>query len=218
MKKRAKPADKAQGTELRKANSRLTRKLLLVTVAMFGFGFALVPLYSVFCQVTGLNGKTERIDAQAARNLTVDETRWVNVEFTASVNNGMPWELKPIQAHLRVHPGAINSIAYYARNPTSEAITGQAVPSLAPGQAAAHFKKLVCFCFDRQVLQAGEAKEMPVRFIVDSKLPPEIQTVTLSYTFFNVDASSAKKYGSTHPAYVPSDEHDHSAHATQAGS
>ncbi len=217
MKRRAKATDPTPDAGLTKANSRLTRKLLLVTVAMFGFGFALVPLYSVLCSVTGLNGKTERIDAQAASKLIVDENRWVNVEFTAGVNNGMPWEFKPMQARVRVHPGAINSITYYARNPTSEAITGQAIPSLTPGQAASHFKKLVCFCFDRQTLQAGEAKVMPVRFIVDDKLPADIQTVTLSYTFFNVDASSAKKYGSTQPGYVPSDEHDHSAHTAQAG-
>lgn len=217
MNKRAKTTDPTADADLTKANSRLTRKLLLVTVAMFGFGFALVPLYSVLCSVTGLNGKTERIDAQAASKLVVDENRWVNVEFTAGVNNGMPWEFKPMQTRVRVHPGAINSIAYYARNPTSEAITGQAIPSLTPGTAASHFKKLVCFCFDRQTLQAGEAKVMPVRFIVDDKLPADIQTVTLSYTFFNVDASSAKKYGSTHPGYVPSGEHKHSADTAKAG-
>ena len=109
------------------------------------------------------------------------------------------------------------SFSRSAVNLGAGAITGQAVPSLAPGLAAAHFKKLECFCFDRQLLQAGEAKEMPVRFIVDRKLAPEIHTVTLSYTFFNVDAASAKKYGSTQPAYVPSGEHDHSAHAAKTG-
>jgi cytochrome c oxidase assembly protein subunit 11 len=211
--KRAKSEDNAQTDGLQAANSRLTRKLLLVTLAMFGFGFALVPLYSVFCQVTGLNGKTARIDAQAARDMSVDDTRWVNVEFTASVNNGMPWEFKPKQTRMRVHPGEVNTVLYYARNTASEAITGQAVPSLSPGLAATHFKKLECFCFTRQALQAGEAKEMPVRFVIDRKLAAEIQTVTLSYTFFNVDAVSAKKYGGTQPSYVPSEAHDHSAHA-----
>lgn len=215
--KRVPTSDKTRESALRTANSRLTRKLLLVTVAMFGFGFALVPLYSVFCQITGLNGKTQRIDAQAARDLAVDETRWVTVEFTANVNSGMPWEFKPKQTRMRVHPGEVNTAVYYARNTATEAITGQAVPSVAPGQAAAHFKKIECFCFDRQPLQAGEAKEMPVRFIVDRKLAPEVQTVTLSYTFFNVDAASAKKYGSSQPAYVPSGEHHHAAHAAEAG-
>ena len=214
--KRPPTADKTK-EGVRTANTRLMHKLLWVTVAMFGFGFALVPLYSVFCQITGLNGKTQRIDAEAARDLVVDETRWVNVEFIASVNSGMPWEFKPRQTRMRVHPGEINRTAYYARNTAAEAITGQAVPSLAPGLAAAHFKKIECFCFDRQVLQAGEAREMPVRFFVDRKLAPEIQTVTLSYTFFNVDAASAKKYGSMQPAYVPSDAHDRSAHAAQVG-
>lgn len=213
--KRTRKPDKDQS--LRDANNRLLRKLLLVTVAMFGFGFALIPLYSVFCQITGLNGKTQRIDAQASQDLSVDETRWVNVEFTASVNNGMPWEFKPTQTRMRVHPGKVYTTVYYARNRAAEAITGQAVPSVAPGLAAAHFKKLECFCFDRQSLQAGEAKQMPVRFVVDRKLAPDIQTVTLSYTFFNVDAASSRKYGGTQPAYTPSVEHDHSAHAAHGG-
>ncbi len=215
--KRTQTSDKTQESTLRAANSRLTRKLLLATLAMFGFGFALVPLYSVFCQITGLNGKTGRIDAEAAQSVAVDETRWVNVEFTASVNSGMPWEFRPQQTRMRVRPGAVNTTVYYARNTAPEAITGQAVPSVTPGKAGAHFKKIECFCFDRQLLQAGELKEMPVRFIVDRKLAPEVQTVTLSYTFFNVDAASAKKYGSTQPAYVPSGEHDHSAHAAETG-
>lgn len=215
--KRARQADKTEASGLRTANNRLTRKLFLATIAMFGFGFALVPLYSVFCQITGLNGKTQRIDAEAAQGQSVDETRWVNVEFTASVNSGMPWEFKPTQTRMRVRPGAVNTTVYYARNTATEAITGQAVPSVAPGKAGAHFKKIECFCFDRQVLQAGEARQMPVRFIVDRKLAPEVQTVTLSYTFFNIDAASARKYGGPQPAYVPSGEHDHSAHATQAG-
>ncbi len=215
--KRTKATDKTQESTLRTANTRLMRKLLLATLAMFGFGFALVPLYDVFCQVTGLNGKTQRLDVQAAQDMSVDETRWVNVEFTANVNSGMPWEFRPKQTRMRVHPGAVNTTVYYAHNTAAEAITGQAVPSVTPGKAGAHFKKIECFCFDRQLLQAGETKEMPVRFIVDRKLAPEVQTVTLSYTFFNVDAASAKKYGSTQPAYVPSGEHDHSAHAAQAG-
>ncbi len=215
--KRTRKMDKTGAAGLRTANRRLTRKLFLATLAMFGFGFALVPLYSVFCQITGLNGKTQRIDAVAAQDQSVDETRWVNVEFTASVNNGMPWEFKPTLTRMRVRPGAINTTVYYARNTATEAITGQAVPSVAPGKAGAHFKKIECFCFDRQLLQAGEAKQMPVRFVVDRKLAPEVQTVTLSYTFFNVDPASAKKYGGAQPAYAPSGEHDHSAHATPAG-
>ena len=215
--KRARNTDKTGAAGLRTANTRLTRKLFLTAIAMFGFGFALIPLYDVFCQITGLNGKTSRIDVQAAQEQPVDETRWVNVEFVANVSNGMPWEFKPTQTRMRVHPGAVNTTVYYARNTTAEAITGQAVPSVAPGKAGAHFKKLECFCFDRQVLQAGEAKQMPVRFIVDRKLAPEVQTVTLSYTFFNVDAASAKKYGGPQPVAVPSGEHDHSAHAAEAG-
>ena len=204
-------------TSLQAANSRLTRKLWLVTLAMFGFGFVLIPLYSVFCQITGLNGKTGRIEAQALQTMAVDESRWVTVEFTASVNNGMPWEFKAKQTRMRVHPGATYAAAFYARNTAAETITGQAIPSGTPGQAASHFKKSECFCFERQQLKAGERKEMPVRFVIDRDLAPDVGTVTLSYTFFNVDAVSAKKYGNSQPAYVPSGHRHHAPAAVESG-
>ena len=205
-----------QATSLRVANGRLTRKLWLVTLAMFGFGFALVPLYDVFCQITGLNGKTGRVEAQALSPLGVDESRWVTVEFTASVNSGMPWEFKAKQMRMQVHPGAVYTTTYYARNTAAEAITGQAIPSVTPGQAASHFKKIECFCFERQELKAGERKEMPVRFVVDRNLAPEVNTVTLSYTFFNVDAVSAKKYGNSQPSYIPTG-HQHAPATVESG-
>lgn len=207
----------ALAPNLRAANGRLTRKLWLATLAMFGFGFALVPLYNVFCQITGLNGKTGRVEAQASQAMAVDESRWVTVEFTASVNSGMPWEFKAKQTRMRVHPGATYTAAYYARNTAAETITGQAVPSVTPGRAASHFNKIECFCFDRQELKAGERKEMPVRFVVDRNLPPEVSTVTLSYTFFNVDAVSAKKYGNSQPAYIPSEHQHHAPAAVESG-
>ena len=192
------------------ANARLTGKLVLVTIAMFAFGFALIPLYDVFCQVTGINGKTQRSTAESVAAAPIDRDRWVTVEFTASTNSGMPWEFRPKQARMRVNPGEIATAVYYVHNTAGEAITGQAVPSVSPGLAAAHFTKIECFCFDKQELKAHETREMPVRFVVDSKLSPEVKTLTLSYTFFNVNAESAKKYGSFLPGQIAAQhQHDH---------
>lgn len=174
--------------KLDQVNRRLARKLVLVTLAMFAFGFALVPLYDVFCQITGLNGKTGRLDPQVATAAgQVDTGRWVTVEFIANVAQGLPWELRPVVKKMRVHPGEMVNAAYYARNLADRSMTGQAVPSVTPGVAAAHFKKLECFCFSHQELKAGEGKEMPLRYVVQPDLPKDISTVTLSYTFFNVD-------------------------------
>lgn len=173
-------------------NRRTAAKLALTAVAMFGFGYALVPLYDVACQVLGVNGKTGRIEVVTA---TVDTTRTVTVEFTGHATTGLPWEFRPMTKRLEVHPGQTVVVNYYARNTAGEAVVGQAVPSVAPGQAAPHFKKIECFCFTRQELQPGEAREMPVRFTVLPDLAPEVQTITLSYAFFNIDKASAQKYG-----------------------
>ncbi len=186
--------------DLTRANRRLLIKLLLVAVGMFGFGYALVPLYTVFCEVTGLNGKTGQRDAKAAQAAEVDTSRWVTVEFTGTVMGGLPWEFKPMKRKLRVHPGEPATVTYVARNTATEAIVGQAVPSVSPFRAASHFRKMECFCFSRQELKSGEVKEMSVRFIVDAELPREVKTVTLSYAFFNADRESAKKYRSGKPA------------------
>jgi len=194
--------------EASSANRRLVRRLVLVIVGMFFFGFALVPLYYVFCKVTGLNGKTGRLDAQAVPATKIDTGRWVTVEFTASVNQGMPWEFRPTVKKMRVHPGEIAATAYYARNLADETIAGQAVPSVTPGLAGEHFKKLECFCFSRQELKAKEGREMPVRYVVQADLPQDITTVTLSYTFFNVDKQSAQKYGHSADKH----EYDYVAH------
>ncbi len=176
------------------ANRRMFRRLGLAALAMFGFGYALVPLYNVFCEVTGLNGKpTGRIESAAA--VTPDRSRTVTVEFTASVHRGMPWEFRPEQKRMQVHPGEEMVARYTARNATSDTIVGQAIPSVSPGLAAAHFRKIECFCFSRQELKAGETREMPVRFVVDPDLDPAVRTVTLSYTFFNTDKVSAQKFG-----------------------
>lgn len=194
-------------------NRRVSLKLAGVALGMFVFGYALVPLYDVICDVTGLNGKTGR--AEATVRDKVDRDRWVTVEFTGNSMSGLPWEFRSLQKSMRVHPGEV-AIAYYeARNTAGEAITGQAVPSVAPNRAATHFKKIECFCFSQQLLKAGENRKMPVRFVVSTDLPKEVGTVTLSYAFFNADQLSAKKYGGSAPE-VASHEH-HTDHGHAAG-
>jgi cytochrome c oxidase assembly protein subunit 11 len=170
------------------ANRRVVRRLLLAAVAMFGFGFALVPLYDVFCDITGINGKTGRIEAEAALGQQVDRERTVTVEFLSSVRSDLAWDFKPAVKRVRVHPGEVTEVHYVARNRTGETVAGQAVPSLAPGLAAKYFNKTECFCFTRQTLGPNEEKLMPLRFVVDPELPEEIGTVSLSYTFFQAES------------------------------
>ena len=190
---------------VQRANRRLGLKLAGVAVGMFVFGYALVPLYDVICEVTGLNGKTGRAEATAGAR--TDQDRWVTVEFTGNSMSGLPWEFRPLQKTLRVHPGEV-AVAYYeARNTATEAITGQAVPSVAPNKAATYFKKIECFCFSQQQLKAGERKRMPVRFVVGADLPEEVATVTLSYAFFNADSLSARKYDGRAPAAAAHEQH-----------
>ena len=170
--------------------------LLSLAVGMFGFAYALVPLYAVFCEVTGLNGKTSAraADPVAASQLSVSD-REVTVQFLAHVGNGMPWEFRPTQHKLRVRLGEINATDYYARNRAAQAVTGQAVPSVAPGYGAKYLHKVECFCFRQQHLEAGEERYMPLRFYVGIDLPEEIHTLTLSYTLFKV--ATAQAAGST---------------------
>jgi cytochrome c oxidase assembly protein subunit 11 len=169
------------------ANRRSLGRILVVVVAMFGFGYLLVPLYNVFCDITGLNGKTGRIDeAAVAARYQPDRERWVKVQFVVNANQGMPWEVKPEQYEVRVHPGEVFATAFTASNPTGRDMVGQAVPSVAPGLANRYFNKTECFCFNKQELAAGERKEMPLRFVVDPALPRHINTLTLAYTFFDV--------------------------------
>lgn len=165
------------------SNSRVIARLMFVVVGMFGFGFALVPLYDVFCDATGINGKTGD-KVTLAEDLRVDTSRVIEVEFIASLNESMPWDFRPLQDSVTVHPGEPTRIAYVAVNRTDHAITGQAVPSVAPGRAASYFQKTECFCFTEQKLEAGEEKEMPVIFVVDPELPDDVSQLALSYTFF----------------------------------
>ena len=177
-----------EASERATANKRVVRRLLLATVAMFGFGFALVPLYDVFCDITGINGKTGRIEAEAALSQQVDRERTVTVEFLSSVRSDLAWDFKPAVKRVKVHPGEVTEVHYVARNRTGEMVAGQAVPSLAPGLAAKYFNKTECFCFTRQTLGPNEEKLMPLRFVVDPELPEEVGTVSLSYTFFQAES------------------------------
>ena len=177
--------------ERRQANRRVVKRLGIAALLMFGFGFAMVPLYDVFCDITGLNGKTGRIELEEALSQTVDEDREVTVEFLATVHSDLPWEFRPMVKKVKVHPGEVIEVNYFARNKTGEVVTGQAVPSLAPGLAAKYFSKTECFCFTRQALGPGEGKEMPLRFIVDPELPANVRTVSLSYTFYQAKPEEA---------------------------
>lgn len=167
----------------------ITGRLLLLTVAMFGFGFALVPLYDVFCDITGINGKTGG-KVEFAKAPVVDKSRLVTVQFIGTLNEEMPWEFRPMVHSVKVHPGESTRIEYYARNKTQNVMVGQAVPSVSPGLAAPYFQKTECFCFTEQKLEANEEKLMPVMFIVNSDLPKDINELTLSYTFFMKSSSA----------------------------
>ena len=182
-----------KATDRAAANQKVVKRLGIAAVLMFGFGFALVPLYDVFCDITGLNGKTGRIELEDALSQAVDEDRLVTVEFLGVVHSELPWEFRPMVRRIKVHPGEVTEVNYYAMNKTDNTVAGQAIPSLAPGLAAKYFNKTECFCFTRQSLGPGEAKEMPLRFVVDPALPENVRTVSLSYTFFQAEAVAADK-------------------------
>lgn len=165
------------------ANKKVITRLMFIVVGMFGFGFALVPLYDVFCSVTGLNGKTGA-QVELPVVLNVDTSREITVEFVASLNESMPWSFYPDVRSVKVHPGQPTRVSFYAKNNTNDEIIGQAIPSVAPGLAASYFHKTECFCFTEQALQAGEEKHMPVVFIIDNDIPEDVNILTLSYTFF----------------------------------
>ena len=164
-------------------NKKVVQNLLFATLGMFCFGFALVPLYDVFCEYTGLNGKTG-VQYVSEEQMQIDTTREIKVEFLANLNDGMPWEFKPLTYSVKVHPGEATRVEYIAKNNTDRDIIGRATPSVTPGQAAGYFQKTECFCFTEQLLKAGEEKLMPVVFIVDPAIDEDVHEITLSYTFF----------------------------------
>jgi len=172
-----------------------TVKLLLVVAGMFGFGFALVPMYNALCQLTNLNGKDKGMLVSSNVQEHEDDSREVTVQFLTTVNGGRVWSFAANQAQIKVHPGKLYTVLFTAKNQQDNAVVGQAVPSVVPWSAAKHLHKTECFCFTRQPFAANEEKQMPVRFMLDPDLPQDVNMVTLSYTFFDVTqlAQSASK-------------------------
>jgi|GEM_PF-89040 len=164
----------------------LVAKLGALVVGMFAFGFALVPLYDLLCDITGLGGKTGDKYVYDEATLSPDKSRLIKVTFLTNTNDGMPWAFESEQTGVRVHPGELKMVNFVVRNPTDKVMVGQAVPSLVPFKAAEYFHKTECFCFERQVLQPGEEMVMPMRFIVGRELPANVQSISLSYSLYDV--------------------------------
>lgn len=170
-------------------NRRMFTRLSIVAVAMFGFGYALVPFYDQICRALGVNSLVER--GELAANTQIDRSRLVTIEFDANAH-GMPWRFQPVLRHMQVHPGELVHAEYEVANVHGAPLTGQAVVSYGPALAGRYFRKLECFCFTQQTLAAGETRRMPVSFVVDAALPADINTITLSYTFFEVAGLGGK--------------------------
>ena len=196
-------------------NARMVGKLTVIAVGMFAFGYALIPIYQRICEMTGINilslserqvpgnGQAGR-DVKLPGNTQVDKSRTITVEFDANARG--PWEFKPAQRSIQVHPGELTTVLYEFQNVQNRRMAAQAIPSYAPSQAAAHFTKLECFCFNQYTLEPGEKKSWPVTFVIDPRISRDVKTITLSYTFFEVG-------GKTPPAPAPTDV----AGATKAG-
>lgn len=167
----------------RPGSRALAGRLLLFAIGMFAFGYALVPLYDVFCEITGFGGRTNDTPAIVAE--AADNNRTIRLEFVTTVNEYAPWEFRSEVSGMTVHPGGLYEATFVATNLTDRRMTAQAVPSVAPARAGKYFKKLDCFCFTAQEFAARETLELPVRFIIDSDLPEYVDTITLSYTFFD---------------------------------
>ena len=174
-------------TTRKKSNTRIVIVLTATIGFMFAFGYALVPLYDLFCEITGVGGKPTIAVVEGGPEGDVDLTRNITIEFTGNSTNSLPWTLRPMERKTQVNPGAIHEMDYLVKNTAGRDIIGQAIPSVTPMEAARYLVKLECFCFRQQTLVAGEEKRMPVRYYVDTGLPDEIRTITLSYSFFEVD-------------------------------
>ena len=170
--------------DLQSKNTRLVKKLVLIALLMFGFGYALVPLYDVLCDITGQNVIVQGA-AKSEAEYVVDQNREVRVEFITSVNESTPLAFRAETTSLKVHPGQYYTVNFFARNNAGSKIKAQAIPSITPGLTEEFFKKTQCFCFTTQTFEVNEEKTMPVRFVVDPKLPERYKTITLSYTFFD---------------------------------
>ncbi|MGF1721876.1 cytochrome c oxidase assembly protein [Vibrio kyushuensis] len=174
------------GLSKKRPHKKLTLKLLAATVAMFGFGFALVPIYDIMCDALGINGKTNTVSAVQPKGMMPDTSRTVRVEFMAHINKGMPWTFTPEKRVMDVHPGQVIQTAYFAHNKSDLSLVGQAVPSVSPGQGATYFNKIECFCFNQQPLAGNAEAEMPLIFYIEPEIPDSIHTLTLSYSLYNI--------------------------------
>jgi len=172
-------------------NRTMLKKLVVVAAIMFGFGYALVPAYRQLCEALGVNLLTQKDGTVAPPvNTQVDLTRTVTVELDGNAQG--PWRFRPTQRHVQVHPGEMTTVVYEVVNTQARTVKAQAIPSYAPQAAMPFFKKVECFCFKEQVLKPNEARQMPVVFFIDPKLPREIKDITLSYTFFEIEGAAAK--------------------------
>ncbi len=170
---------------------QLVRRILWVCAGSFVFCFSLIPIYTIYCEITGINGKTG-IRSAADASGAVDLSRTVTVQFDAAVKTGLPWSFKPKQSTIKVHPGEVTEVMFVASNLGTLDLVGQAVPSVAPNRASIYFNKTECFCFTEQTLAAGETRDMPVRFVVDPDLPKNVSVMTLSYTFYLNDIATER--------------------------
>ncbi len=168
------------------ARKRSLLEMSIFTAVMFCFGFAFAPLYTALCQITGLNGRSNTMLVATTVQATPDLSRTVTVQFLTVVNGGREWQFRPEQSEVKVHPGEFTTVNFVAENMLDKDVVGQAVPAVTPGKAARHVKKTECFCFTQQPFKAREKKIMPVRLMLDPDLPKDLNTVTLSYTFFDV--------------------------------
>lgn len=171
------------------SNLLTMRKLCIVAVAMFGFGYALIPFYKKICEVTGVNNV---LKADVVENTQVDAARLVTIEFDSNLSGKLPWTFRPLQTSVRIHPGELTTVMYEIRNTADRVVTGQAIPSYGPQLAVRYFKKLECFCFTQQTLQPGESRQMPVVFVIERGLPDDVNTITLSYSFFEIEGTARK--------------------------
>jgi cytochrome c oxidase assembly protein subunit 11 len=187
-----KPIEENRDSAQKRRNMPMLGKLAFFAVMMFGFGWGMIPLYNAICEVTGINVLTQRDEsAQAfARSTQVDASRTVAIEFDTNIHG--PWRFKPVRRSMDVHPGELATVEYELVNTVDHPMAGQAIPSYAPQIAGAYFRKLECFCFQQQTLSANETRRFPVVFVIDPKLPAEVTTITLSYTFFDVGGQVGK--------------------------
>ncbi|MBV1776563.1 cytochrome c oxidase assembly protein [Burkholderiaceae bacterium DAT-1] len=172
-------------------NHRLLGRLLIIALMMFGFGYAMIPLYKQICEATGINNV---VKADARTSTQVDRNRTITVEFDANLRSNLPWRFKPESRRVTVHPGELVQVGYEMENTGHERIIGQAIPSYSPALATSYFKKLECFCFRQQTFMPGENRKMPVVFTIDPSIPEEVTNITLSYSFFAVGGTDGNQH------------------------